>query len=649
MAVTNAIYGENTPGNRETRDETAAALEQRRLEALHRYEALDTPPKEGFDRVTTLAAEVFDVPIALVNLVSKDRQFSKSCYGIDVRNVDRQVSFCTHTIQSDDVMVVLDTKTDPRFVDNPYVLGDPRIRFYAGAPLRAPSGENIGALCIIDEEPRFEFTQRDRMVLDLMARMVIDEFELRLANRRVHEELARRQELERDNARLIRELEQKANFDSLTGLANRSLMGDRLNMALAEAKRANSSVSVILMDLDNFKAVSDTFGHSAGDRLLQTITGALEQALRGVDTIARLGGDEFVLIVPLQQDNDYCTDIAERVLGALQRQVRIVEHEVTARPSIGISMYPQDGRTPEALLQAADTAMYAAKHAGKNQYRFFAESMNRQVSERLQIESELQDALYHDQLELHYQPRVRLDSGAIIGAEGLLRWRHPRRGLLLPKEFIGVAERGPLISEIDRLVLGHAARRLATWQSEGRNLLLSVNLSARELHSDGFAADVARILEYFGVNPSGLELEITESMLMQDFGRASRQLLDLKERAPGLRIAIDDFGSGYSSLNYLRHLPVDTLKIDRSFVVELEESDDDTAAAIAKTIVGLAHNLRMTVVAEGVEHVQQLRLLRGFGCEQAQGFLFDRALPCYEFEERLTSGGGYTVAGGNGN
>ncbi len=449
--------------------------------------------------------------------------------------------------------------------------------------------------------------------------------------------------------RLSEALLRQAQYDALTELPNRALLSDRLERAIRDADRGDHAVGVLLLDLDEFKLINDSLGHSAGDQLLQEVASRLRDCMRGGDTVARLGGDEFVLIVPLQQDNDYCTDIAERVLGALQRQVRIAEREVTARPSIGISMYPQDGRTPEALLQAADTAMYAAKHAGKNQYRFFAESMNRQVSERLQIESELQDALYHDQLELHYQPRVRLDSGAIIGAEGLLRWRHPRRGLLLPKEFIGVAERGPLISEIDRLVLSHAARRLATWQSEGRDLLLSVNLSARELHSDGFAADVARILEYFGVNPSGLELEITESMLMQDFGRASRQLLDLKERAPGLRIAIDDFGSGYSSLNYLRHLPVDTLKIDRSFVVELEESDDDTAAAIAKTIVGLAHNLRMTVVAEGVEHVQQLRLLRGFGCEQAQGFLFDRALPCHEFEERLTSGGGYTVAGGNGN
>lgn len=449
--------------------------------------------------------------------------------------------------------------------------------------------------------------------------------------------------------RLSEALLRQAQYDPLTELPNRALLSDRLERAIRDADRADQAVGVLLLDLDEFKLINDSLGHSAGDQLLQEVAARLRDCLRGGDTVARLGGDEFVLIVPLKNDIDYCSDIAERILGALQRQVRIADREVTARPSIGISMYPQDGRTPEALLQAADTAMYAAKHAGKNQYRYFAESMNRQVSARLQIESELQDAMAGEQLELHYQPRVRLDDGTISGAEGLLRWRHPRRGLLLPGEFIGVAERGPLIGEIDRLVLHHAARRLAVWQGEGRDLLLSVNLSARELHTDGFAADVARILEKFGVNPAGLELEITESMLMQDFERASRQLLDLKARAPGLRIAIDDFGSGYSSLNYLRHLPVDTLKIDRSFVVELEDSADDTAAAIAKTIVGLAHNLHMTVVAEGVEHVQQLRLLRGFGCEQAQGFLFDRALPCDEFSNRLRGGSGYTIAGGKGN
>ncbi|MDZ7829034.1 MAG: EAL domain-containing protein [Halofilum sp. (in: g-proteobacteria)] len=436
--------------------------------------------------------------------------------------------------------------------------------------------------------------------------------------------------------RLSEALIRQAQYDPLTELPNRALLSDRLERAVRDAERAGHNVGVILLDLDEFKLVNDSLGHSAGDELLKEVAGRLQGCLRGGDTVARLGGDEFVVVVPLQHGSEYCTDIAERILGSLQQTVCVADQEIAARPSMGISLYPQDGRTPEALLKAADTAMYAAKNAGKNQYRFFAENMNRKVSDRLNIESELHDAIRDGTLELHYQPRVSLATGTICGAEGLLRWHHPERGLLLPGAFIEVAERSPLIGEIDRLVIEQAVHQIAALQQEGHHLIMSVNLSASELHADGFAIEVAHLLEEAGVDPSGLELEITESMLMRDFERASAQLLDLKERAPGLRIAIDDFGSGYSSLNYLRHLPVDTLKIDRSFVVGLVEGDD-TAAAIAKTIVELAHNLNMTVVGEGVEIGQQARLLRQFGCEEAQGFLFDPALPIEEFRQRLST------------
>jgi diguanylate cyclase (GGDEF)-like protein/PAS domain S-box-containing protein len=436
--------------------------------------------------------------------------------------------------------------------------------------------------------------------------------------------------------RLSEALMRQAQYDPLTELPNRALLSDRLERAVRDAERAGHNVGVILLDLDEFKLVNDSLGHSAGDELLQEVASRLQGCLRGGDTVARLGGDEFVVVVPLQRGIEYCADIAERILGSLQKTVCVANQEIAARPSMGISIFPQDGRTPEVLLKAADTAMYAAKNAGKNQYHYFAENMNRKVSDRLKIESELHDAIRDGTLELHYQPRVSLATGTICGAEGLLRWQHPERGLLLPGAFIEVAERSPLIGEIDRLVIEQAVHQIAALQHEGHRLIMSVNLSASELHADGFAIQVAHLLEEAGVDPSGLELEITESMLMRDFERASAQLLELKERAPGLRIAIDDFGSGYSSLNYLRHLPVDTLKIDRSFVVGLVEGDD-TAAAIAKTIVELAHNLNMTVVGEGVEIGQQARLLRQFGCEEAQGFLFDPALPIREFRQRLST------------
>lgn len=455
------------------------------------------------------------------------------------------------------------------------------------------------------------------------------------ASREVLQEMAQMASIAIEQHRLAEALRHQAHYDSLTGLPNRALLSDRLDQAIQEANRGGYPVGVLLLDLDEFKLVNDSLGHSAGDQLLQEVSASLRECLRAGDTVARLGGDEFVMIVPLKHGGESCTDVAERLLATLQNNFRVAGREVKARPSIGISLYPQDGHTPEILLQASDTAMYAAKHTGKNQYRYFAERMNRQVSERLQIESELQDAIRNNELELHYQPRIVLDTETYCGAEALLRWRHPERGLLSAFKFIGIAERGPLISEIDRIVLRQAAERLAAWQREGRELVLSVNVSARELHADGFAADVALTLERAGVDPSGLELEITENVLMRDYERTRRQLVALKERAPGLRIAVDDFGSGYSSLNYLRQLPIDTLKIDGSFVTDLGQTDDATAGAIAKTIVDLGHNLGLTVVAEGVETREQAECLRQYGCHQAQGFFYDKPLPASEFERRF--------------
>jgi len=456
------------------------------------------------------------------------------------------------------------------------------------------------------------------------------------ASKEMLEEMAQMASIAIEQHRLSEALRRHAHYDSLTGLPNRVLLSDRLEQAIVDADRGGYPVGVLLLDLDEFKLVNDSLGHSAGDELLRIVAGRLRGSLRGGDTVSRLGGDEFVVVLPLKGGGN-CSEVAERLLATLQNNVHVCGRDVKARPSIGISLFPQDGRTPEALLQAADTAMYAAKNAGKNQYRYFAERMNRQVSERLRIESELQDAIRRDELELYYQPRFVLDTGASCGAEALLRWHHPERGLLSAFAFIGVAERGPLISEIDHIVLRQAADRLAAWQRQGRQLVLSVNISARELHADGFAAQVARILEAADVNPSGLELEITESVVMRDYESTRRQLAALKERAPGLRIAIDDFGSGYSSLNYLRQLPIDTLKIDGSFVTDLGKDDEPTARAIAKTIVDLGHNLGLTVVGEGVETREQAECLRRYGCHQAQGFLYARPMPAPDFERRFPS------------
>lgn len=438
-----------------------------------------------------------------------------------------------------------------------------------------------------------------------------------------------------DQHHLMRKLVEQAQYDPLTQLPNRSLLGDRLRQTMLDAGRKGHFVAVILLDLDEFKLVNDTLGHNAGDQLLTEVAARLQDCLRAADTVARFGGDEFVAVVPIARAED-ATEVAERILNRLQPRFRISDREIAALPSIGISLFPQDGLTADNLIQAADTAMYTAKHSGKNQYRYFAESMNDQVAERLQVEAQLRDALEHEQLILHYQPRVKLPEGDYYGAEALLRWEHPERGLLQPGEFLPIAEQSALIGEIDRYVLAHAIRQVAQWQAAGHDIVVSMNLSARLLNGEGFGADVARLIHEAGARPAGIELEITESMVMQDFAHATRQLRDLRERCPGLRVALDDFGAGYSSLQYLRELPIDTLKIDRSFVADLDTCDAaDTGRAIAKTIVELGQNLGMYVIAEGVETPTQVEVLLSIDCHEAQGYWFARPMPADAFAATL--------------
>lgn len=478
---------------------------------------------------------------------------------------------------------------------------------------------------------------QEGMVLGVLAAFASRESALAGASSDLLREMAQIASIAIEQHRLSEALRRQAHYDPLTELPNRALLSDRLERSILDASRDGYPVGVLLLDLDEFKVINDCLGHSAGDQVLQEVSRRLRDCLRAGDTVARLGGDEFVLIVPLKSGGESCAEVAGRLVQALQNNVLVDGREVTVRPSIGISLYPQDGQTPEALLQAADTAMYAAKQAGKNQYRYFTSRMDRKVARRLRMETELQDALRDEALELYYQPRIVISTGALCGAEALLRWHHPEDGLLDAEEFVSNAERSPLMDEIDQFVMGEALGRLACWQSTGRNLLLSVNVSSRTLLGKGFAARVARLLAAAGVDPAGLELEVAQSTLTRNYERTRRRLLELKERVPGLRIAVDDFGSGHSSLSRLRQLPIDTLKIDRSFVDDLVGSDSVTAGAIAKTIIEVGHELGLRVVAEGVERAVQVEALQHYGCQEAQGFFYARALPAGEFESRYAS------------
>lgn len=464
---------------------------------------------------------------------------------------------------------------------------------------------------------------RDGEVLGFIAAFTANTAPVSQALRQLLHEMAQMTSIALEQDQLTRSLVEQAQYDSLTRLPNRVLLADRVQQLIHDAERSDGAVAMLLLDLDEFKVINDTLGHQAGDHLLRQVARRLEECLRSSDTVARFGGDEFVVVVPLES-LERASDIAERILTALAASFVIDGNTVASRPSIGISLYPQDGQTMETLLQAADTAMYAAKQAGKNQYHYFNEAMNVEVSERLRIEGELREALVRDELESWFQPRIRLRDRKPCAMEALLRWHHPEHGILAPGDFLHVAERSDLIHDVDARTLRRIADWVARWPLVGPRVPVAINLSVRQLQREHFAREMAAALGELGEMPDAIELEITESMAMQYFDQVISQLHDLRARAPGVRIALDDFGSGYSSLQYLARLPIDILKIDRTFVAPLadDQRQGARARAIARTIIELGENLDLTVVAEGVETEQQARILNELGCPEAQGFLF---------------------------
>jgi diguanylate cyclase (GGDEF)-like protein/PAS domain S-box-containing protein len=445
-----------------------------------------------------------------------------------------------------------------------------------------------------------------------------------------------------DAASMGRELKRLAYHDPLTNLPNRQLLDDRLEQAAARCRRVGRCLAVMLLDLDDFKLINDSLGHGAGDELLCQVSRRLNLIVRDSDTVARLGGDEFVMLFDVASAED-ASALAERALETISAPVLIQGHSIVTHLSVGISLLPDDADDWRRMLRNADLAMYAAKAAGKNRFAFYNESMNQRAQDMLSMRFQLGKALQEDQLRLHFQPRVDLASGEICGVEALVRWQHPQRGLLGPGHFLPLAERTDLICAIDHWVLQHACMQARQWQGHGQPIRVAVNLSARDLyemaHVDRLIAVAQQELDSDRVS---LELEITESMLMQDIHTAISHLHRIKEALPDVRVAIDDFGSGYSSLNYLRQLPINTLKIDRSFVMDLR-SDSDNAEAIICSIIELARNLGLRVVAEGVETVAERQLLTALGCDEAQGYLYSHPVPSGEIPALLAQN--YTSAG----
>ncbi|MCH8813655.1 MAG: EAL domain-containing protein [Chloroflexi bacterium] len=437
-----------------------------------------------------------------------------------------------------------------------------------------------------------------------------------------------------------------AYHDGLSGLPNRTLFVDRLKQAVAAARRSGELVAVMFLDLDHFKDVNDTVGHAGGDRLLRKVARRLQSLLREGDTLARFGGDEFVLLLPNISDAEAAGQAAQRILGALNKTWKVANREFHLSASIGVTIAPIDGGDPDTLLRNADTAMYRAKEHGRNSFELYTPEMNEQITRRLALESDLRRAIEGSEFVLHYQPQVEISTGRIVGVEALVRWMHPERGLLLPGEFIPMAEASGLILPLGEWVLEQACTDGMAWERAGvPPIRIAVNLSARQFEHRALTETVMAVLEETGLPPERLQLELTEGVAMTDISFTVETLHSLRNL--GVQIAIDDFGTGHSSLAYLKQLPIDAVKIDGSFINGLTE--DPVDAMLVNAIVAISHSIDLTVIAECVETEEQLEFLRrpkehpgpaqDHPCDEFQGFLFSKAVPADQIAKMLTTGG----------
>ena len=436
-------------------------------------------------------------------------------------------------------------------------------------------------------------------------------------------------DLKESEERIIR----LATRDSLTELPNRLLFQDRLQQSIEAAKRDKTSVAVLFIDLDRFKNVNDSLGHETGDGLLKAVAERMTQCIRAVDTVARLGGDEFVICLAHLKDPSDATKVAAKITEAMARPFDVDGQQINTSSSIGISLYPADAKDPSSLLRNADTAMYHAKERGRNNYQFFSADMNERAMIRHRVEVALRKAIENEEFALVYQPQTRVSDSAVIGAEALLRWRHPERGLVAPVDFIRVAEDSGLIEPIGQWVLKEACAQLRRWQERGcPPIRVAVNISARQLlDPEAFLEYVTRTYTECAVDPRQIELEMTESLLLDHFEANAMMLRRLGQS--GVRIAVDDFGTGYSSLSYIKRLPIDSIKIDRSFIRDIETDRDD--AEIIRAIIAMAHGLKLRVTAEGVETRRQLAALQQLGCDEYQGYLVSKPIDPDHFAEQF--------------
>jgi len=577
---------------------------------------LDGALAAALERVTGLASTVLKVPTAFVALLGSDRRCFAGGSAIprwlahDPGTLFRS-GLSGRILMSEQPTCLTDARADlsPGVATTARDFG---VAGFMGMRLVSADGEATAIFCAVDVEPR-DWTREEIRLFREIAVSALTEVEL--------------QRRTADAERIEQQLRHDALHDRLTGLPNRAFFVERVRIAVERARRnPDECFGVLFLDLDNFKAINDSFGHVAGDEMLLEVSRRFTGCLRSLDMLARLGGDEFALLLENIREPSDAARVAERLQASLQAPIRIGEDEAYASVSLGIAVFSDADDHPQHLLRSADLALYRAKEQGRARFQVFDPRMHEEAVRRLRLETDLRRALERDQFRLHYQPVVSLDSGRIVAVEALLRWEHPERGLVPPGDFIHVAEETGLITEISRWVLEQACRQCQMWRREhGDDAPESVwvNLSIRQLIEGGLVRQVADGLQALRFEPKRLTLEVTENLLVEHVETARRTLSELHEL--GVRVFMDDFGSGSSSLGFLDRLAIDGIKIDRSFIAHLDAGE--RPLKLVRTIVALVRGLGFTPIAEGVETEDQLRLLRDMGCEFAQGFHFSKAVP----------------------
>ena len=590
--------------------------EEQRLEALRRYRIVDTEPEPQFDRIVNMAKRRFGVPIALVTFMDTNRNFFKARGNLLMSETPRDISFCAHTILNDDVLVVEDATTDERFAENPFVVGDFHLRFYAGAPLITSSGYRIGTVCLLDTKPRQSFSAEDTRDLQDLASIVSDHLEMRLIVGDVHDEIETRRAAEAEARRI-------AYHDGLTGLPNRA----QLQKVILDGPPfpPQGTLAAFAVDVDDFRRVNDTLGQYAGDDLLRRTADIIKTTLGNRAFIARVSSDEFMAVLD-GDSRDAIYAVANNLVERTAMPFSLAGHTISNGVSIGVAFAEPDDRDFGTLLKNADLALRTAKRSGRGRTTTFTQKMAVEVHRRARLARDLTLAVREKAIEVFFQPIHLAPNGRMIGVEALARWHHPEMGPISPTEFIPLAEESGQILELGEWILRASLQAAHTWG----DIFVSVNLSPLQFKLAELASTVASILNQTEFPAARLRLEVTESVLLHDLDAAKRRIMELNDI--GVQVVLDDFGTGYSSLNYLADLPFKTLKIDRTFVKNA--CRDNRRQVIIRHIVSMARELDMRVTAEGIETEEEAVLLTAAGCTSLQGYYFGRPMPAREISRR---------------